>query len=638
MSQESFQNYVSRMDEIHRLSSLDLDRMGGGADVYTEELRDNFQRIGALAMENRRMLDQILYPVLDSSEPLTKDQVREFQQLGSALLNAHGLENLDLPVLALLTQRLVKDAEGTDQTTYLLRELDTQLSVYYALLNMTQRLSSHPRIAEGYRRKGFAVGEQFLRWAEKDKFLTIEDMECREMVLINARYQCALYEGVAGHPEENQRNLDLLELSLAQTKDPFYREAVPNFDWRYQEFRALEYIARVTDYLNLRGFNQEQLNHIRDRSVEMEALFRSDPEYYETLAGDCEVRLLSLRNRYLAGEMDTAVYKQKLLEVYQRRRRDCYDVDGINENLLTAAEFLCVVDRNHLTAQDRAELVALYQNICAYIFHKPSTRVLSYMLEFISAILRLYVEFPGGPSFEDMCLRCLAALHPPTYIHTQMVGQITVCLAEHLMDIRPELFIGLCRCKTVQEVSRYRFNIVKFCYQSALCHDFGKLSMIDTIFVYGRNLLDMEFDIIRQHPRMGHDLLMQFDSMRGYADVALGHHRWYDDSRGYPEDFETAKSPAKVVIDLVACADCMDAATDSIGRSYRKAKTLDQFVEEVRQGSGTRYAPWLMPLLEEKEIRRDLEYLLNTGRRLNYRNAYLLLKNVQEQGKGFNAL
>ncbi|MCR5120405.1 MAG: hypothetical protein K6B44_12400, partial [Lachnospiraceae bacterium] len=165
-----------------------------------------------------------------------------------------------------------------------------------------------------------------------------------------------------------------------------------------------------------------------------------------------------------------------------------------------------------------------------------------------------------------------------------------------------------------------------------LCHDFGKINIIDTIFVYGRKLLDLEFNIIKSHPSMGKKLLEAHNRTREYVDVAMGHHKWYDNKGGYPEDFDTSKSPYKTVIDLVLCADCMDAATDTVGRSYNKGKTLEDFRRELVAGAGTRYAPWLPALLEREEVITDVEFLLNQAREINYRDTYNLLKDVQEKG------
>ena len=162
----------------------------------------------------------------------------------------------------------------------------------------------------------------------------------------------------------------------------------------------------------------------------------------------------------------------------------------------------------------------------------------------------------------------------------------------------------------------------------ALYHDIGKLYILDVISMYGRAILDEEFRAIKTHPFIGAELAMRFASIRDYADVIKGHHVWYDSSKGYPPDFDTAQSPYKVIIDIVMAADCLDAATDTIGRSYSQGKTFDMYRKEVEEGAGTYYAPFLPELFSREECREDISYLLGQGRERMYRETYRLLKRM----------
>ena len=206
-------------------------------------------------------------------------------------------------------------------------------------------------------------------------------------------------------------------------------------------------------------------------------------------------------------------------------------------------------------------------------------------------------------------------------------GSVGIARRFHL----PELLIGAEGCGTAEDVTRNRDSIQNYTWHAGLCHDAGKICIIDTVLVYERKLLDMEFDLIKAHSKMGAAMLRRFPSTAKYADIALGHHKWYDQSDGYPEEIDTRNSPVKTVIDLIQCADCLDAATDTIGRSYSKGKTLDEFISEIREGSGTRYAPWLTDLLERPEVREDIEFLLTEGRNQNYQDTYMFLKDVNEE-------
>ena len=78
------------------------------------------------------------------------------------------------------------------------------------------------------------------------------------------------------------------------------------------------------------------------------------------------------------------------------------------------------------------------------------------------------------------------------------------------------------------------------------------------------------------------------------------------------------------------CADCMDAATDSVGRSYRRGKTLEDFTAEVLPECGTHYPPWLAELLKDPETAQGLQAILQEGRRETYQNTYGLLSRMNE--------
>nr|MCR5801186.1 hypothetical protein [Lachnospiraceae bacterium] len=140
-------------------------------------------------------------------------------------------------------------------------------------------------------------------------------------------------------------------------------------------------------------------------------------------------------------------------------------------------------------------------------------------------------------------------------------------------------------------------------------------------------LLDDEFALIKNHFSIGAEVAKEHASIREYADVIKGHHLWYDCSRGYPMEFDTFKSPYKTIIDIVLAADCLDAATDTVGRSYNKGKTFEDYAKEVEEGAGTRYAPFLVDLLNNPDAKRDINYLLTERRNKLYHDTFMLLKN-----------
>ncbi len=134
--------------------------------------------------------------------------------------------------------------------------------------------------------------------------------------------------------------------------------------------------------------------------------------------------------------------------------------------------------------------------------------------------------------------------------------------------------------------------------------------------------------MIRQRPSLGAALLKDHYSTAEYADIAEGHHLWYNGKGGYPMGFSAEKSGMKILIDIVTIADCMDAATDSVGRSYNSGKTFNEFREEVKKDAGIRYSPCVAEILYDEKLEEEITFILKECRKQAYLNTYNLLKNT----------
>jgi len=621
---DNYQEYVKRMAQVRHLSTPSLDGIPD-ADGYSKRLRDNFVVIGQLAAQIRTFLQELLFPLIKEKHPLSSDQAEELISFGNNLIAADCAENLDLPLMSLISEKLYEDARQKNDIPDLVRRLDAKLDTLYALMTVTIRITSNPEIAQKYRRIGHEIGDFFLKLLEKENFELLPDEETRHTVLTDARYSTVFYDHEPAL-ETGSRNLDILDQLMDIFEDPFYHALAPSFDWSYFKYRVLHYTAMATDLNNLRGFDEAALKRIQKRTEEYWDYWHSDPEQFSQYDDEQLVRLLRTRNRYLTHQTDRRDYAATILELYAARNESTYDLTSVYNNLLLPEEYIALLDPKHLSEEEAAHLDQIYKNILRYLFHMPNGGSLSTVLEYSTTLLDQFIELPGNYDFETMGMEYMAALHPPTYIHSQMVAQLSETLTAYAIEQCPEELVGLPGYDSVQDVQAKKQELLHFIYHAALCHDFGKLAIIDTVLVYGRNLLDMEFDLIRTHPAMGAQMLKKYPSTASYTDIAHGHHKWYDDTAGYPADFSLHDSPYKPLISIVQIADCMDAATDTIGRSYSKGKSFADVREEFTAGMGRIYAPWVVKLLNNPEIADHLQSMLDEGRRVNYRSTYHLLK------------
>jgi len=102
---------------------------------------------------------------------------------------------------------------------------------------------------------------------------------------------------------------------------------------------------------------------------------------------------------------------------------------------------------------------------------------------------------------------------------------------------------------------------------AGLMHDMGKAGIPLQILNKPGSLTDNEFDVIRQHPQLGHDMLVKANISDSVTlDVCLHHHEKMDGS-GYPEHL--SGDQMTIFAKMGAICDVYDAVTST--RAYKPA-------------------------------------------------------------------
>lgn len=124
--------------------------------------------------------------------------------------------------------------------------------------------------------------------------------------------------------------------------------------------------------------------------------------------------------------------------------------------------------------------------------------------------------------------------------------------------------------------------------EAAPMHDVGKVGIPDHILLKPGRLDPAEFDIMKQHPIIGHKILADSGSplLQMAAVIALSHHEKFDGS-GYPHGLAGETIP--LVGRIVAVADVFDALTSA--RPYKLAWDVDTALELMRSQRGIHFDP-----------------------------------------------
>lgn len=122
--------------------------------------------------------------------------------------------------------------------------------------------------------------------------------------------------------------------------------------------------------------------------------------------------------------------------------------------------------------------------------------------------------------------------------------------------------------------------------QGAILHDIGKLYTSDTVLRKPATLTPDEFDLIKQHPVQGYELLKRLRGFEREALIVRHHHEWYDGS-GYPDGLRGKEIPLEARI--VAVADVYDALTTE--RPYRRALSQQEAIDQIMKETGSHLDP-----------------------------------------------
>jgi len=125
----------------------------------------------------------------------------------------------------------------------------------------------------------------------------------------------------------------------------------------------------------------------------------------------------------------------------------------------------------------------------------------------------------------------------------------------------------------------------------ALLHDIGKLALPDSILIKPGKLDDEEMAVMRQHPKLGYELLQRVDFLREAGDIPHAHHeRW--DGAGYPQGLRGEEIP--LAARIFSVVDVWDALISA--RVYKPAWPEPDVLDYLRQVAGSQLDPDLVAL------------------------------------------
>lgn len=138
-----------------------------------------------------------------------------------------------------------------------------------------------------------------------------------------------------------------------------------------------------------------------------------------------------------------------------------------------------------------------------------------------------------------------------------------------------------------------------------LVHDLGKVGISDSILRKPDKLSDGEYDIMKQHPMIGNDLIARHPYYEILRDAVLNHHERFD-GKGYPnaQDRHDMTPIAKVM----AIADAFDAMTST--RAYRAGMSIERAMRILEEEKDRQFDGKLVEAFIQLGVNGQLDHIL----------------------------
>src|SRR5690242_5337552 len=128
---------------------------------------------------------------------------------------------------------------------------------------------------------------------------------------------------------------------------------------------------------------------------------------------------------------------------------------------------------------------------------------------------------------------------------------------------------------------------------SALLHDVGKIGVDDRVLKKPGQLTEEEFDLMKQHPSKGANIMRPVAQLKDMLPGIELHHE-HVDGKGYPYGLKGEEIPLMALI--IAVSDTLDAMTTN--RPYQSAKEIDDALQVIRKLSGSKFDMRVVEALE----------------------------------------
>ena len=576
-------------------------------DSWYAQQRAAAARMEQLRRENIALLSEHFFPRLDDLYNASPEEIAALEEFGDELMDWK--VNLDCGVYILIHDSLLSLYRSRRDRDGVIRELyKLGMGLYYQDRMVQGIEAEHIRPFRFRNEMVFTEAGSYLKFFEE-----FENEETKGYVI-------RALANIAICTSDKKRRIAITSRILRIVRDDYYRALAPGLPWDSFLRKSLQQMCSNRSVMSTGGLSKEELAALLDACHEV---------YKPEQATDNpNVRWLwpYYEMEYTCGFVDLQTTMDRMEALIDRTPCDQYDVSGLYANVQLPIYYGKLVKENpHMKDREARMryLVGAYRKMIRALMRYPLEKFDDAFRYDIILVLTEYYDYApeSEESYRAVTKRLTQRLFSRFYIRSRRASRLIVCLARALFRDDPAFFDDVGFLRALTDPAEKEKAVLEYADACGLYYDFGRLKMGLDHLQNVRELFEIESRMMRLHTVSGHDDLARNKSTEIFADVALGHHAWYNGAGGYPTSYVRTASPYRQMTDVVAVAAYM------LERFSGDAEAL---FDEIAAQARSRFSPIVASYLSDKGLRGELAAILGGSDEGDYREMYELLTAAPE--------
>lgn len=590
------ETYIQNAREIAAL--CDTHRFPADSFTHWYAARtDAAARLSVLRQENIALLSGKLFPQLDALHSAGAEDIRALEEFSDALMDWR--TNLDCGLYVLIHDALLSLYRFRRDRSGIIRELyKLGMGLYYRnrVLDGIEGDQTLPFHFEN--EMVFTEAGSYLKYFEE-----IPDEETKGYII-------RALANVAICTHEHRRRIGVTARILRIIRDDYYRSLAPGLPWDTFLRRTNQQMSANRATLSRGNLTKEELTAVLEACYEVftPELGVRDPNirwlwpYYEM--------------EFNCGFVDLHTTLLRLQSLIRSQPYDQYDESGLCGNVQLPIYYGRLMKANPALCSDPRHvgfLAEAYAKMMRTILSIPLESFTEYMAYTIRLIVSSYLEIPGVPTYRAVTEQLMQRFSVELFVSSRRVGALLRAYCAEIFSHDPGFFDDIPFLADCPAGADKRAMLLDYAEDCGLYLDFGRVKMNLLRTLRTRELFEDEFRLSTLHTVCGHTDLSERPSTAIFADVALGHHSWYNGSGGYPGNYVRNESPYRLMTDVAALVLFLSEHFAADGAAvFERAEAL----------SGRRFNPMVAAFLRSEALRAALTVLLSADEEPYYREVY----------------